>query len=73
VVNGKCSRFGVDNVGTTPAALSTYLAITQMSPDLVINAGTAGGFKAKVLLLMPTVIALVLAMIICVTFTLLII
>jgi hypothetical protein len=59
VVNGKCSRFGVDNVGTTPAALSTYLAITQMNPDLVINAGTAGGFKSKVIiLLIRTVTAL---------------
>lgn len=47
VVNGKCSRFGVDNVGTTPAALSTYLAVKLISPDLVINAGTAGGFKSK--------------------------
>lgn len=47
VTNGKCSKFGVDNVGTVPAALSTYLAINQLNPDLIINAGTAGGFKAK--------------------------
>lgn len=45
--NGKCGRFGVQNVGTTPAALTAYLAITSLAPDLVINAGTAGGFKAK--------------------------
>jgi len=47
VVNGKCSRFGVDCVGTTPAALSTYLAVSHIGPDLVVNAGTAGGFRSK--------------------------
>jgi 5'-methylthioadenosine nucleosidase len=47
VTNGKSSKFGVDNVGTVPAALTTFLAINQLSPDLVINAGTAGGFKKK--------------------------
>lgn len=45
--NGKCSKFGVDNVGTVPAALSTFLAVSQLNPDLIINAGTAGGFKSK--------------------------
>lgn len=45
--NGKCSKFGVDNVGTVPAALSTFLAVSQLNPDLIINAGTAGGFKMK--------------------------
>ena len=47
VVGGKDRRFGVDNVATQPATLSTYLAIEQFGPDLLINAGTAGGFKAK--------------------------
>lgn len=47
VTNGKCPTFHVDNVGTTPAALSTFLAVNQLRPDLVINAGTAGGFKRK--------------------------
>lgn len=46
-MNGKCPTFGVDNVGTTPAALTTFLAINQIHPDIVINAGTAGGFKRK--------------------------
>jgi 5'-methylthioadenosine nucleosidase len=46
-LNGKSSAFGVDNVGTAPAALTTFLAINQLQPDLVINAGTCGGFKAK--------------------------
>ena len=47
VINGKCETYKVDNVGTTPAALSTFLAINQLKPDLVVNAGTAGGFKRK--------------------------
>ena len=47
VINGKCETYKVDNVGTTPAALSTFLAINQLKPDLVINAGTAAGFKRK--------------------------
>jgi 5'-methylthioadenosine nucleosidase len=37
----------VDNVGTVPAALTAYLAIQALKPDLVISLGTAGGFKAK--------------------------
>lgn len=47
VTNGKCNTHGVDNVGTVPAALSTFLAISQLKPDLIINAGTAGGFQKK--------------------------
>ena len=40
---------GVDNVGTVPAALATYLALDKLEGevDLLINAGTCGGFKAK--------------------------
>jgi len=45
--NGKCLVHGVDNVGTVPAALTAYLAIQALKPDLVISLGTAGGFKAK--------------------------
>jgi 5'-methylthioadenosine nucleosidase len=37
----------VDNVGTVPAALATYLAVQAFSPDLVISTGTAGGFAAR--------------------------
>ncbi|CAM9560642.1 unnamed protein product [Discosporangium mesarthrocarpum] len=64
VTNGKCRRFGVDNIGTDSATLSTWLALEArtetndprftrlhsgsifrtLSPDLMINAGTAGGF-----------------------------
>ncbi|CAN0417545.1 unnamed protein product [Ectocarpus sp. 12 AP-2014] len=45
VTNGKCSRFGVDQIGTVAAGLSTWLSVEAIKPDLVINAGTAGGFK----------------------------
>eukprot|EP00546_Thalassionema_frauenfeldii_P007719 CAMPEP_0178922392 /NCGR_PEP_ID=MMETSP0786-20121207/16126_1 /TAXON_ID=186022 /ORGANISM="Thalassionema frauenfeldii, Strain CCMP 1798" /LENGTH=241 /DNA_ID=CAMNT_0020596747 /DNA_START=149 /DNA_END=874 /DNA_ORIENTATION=- len=39
---------GVDNVGTVSAAMMTFLAIqTLKSVDLVLNAGTCGGFKRK--------------------------
>lgn len=38
---------GVDSVGTMSSALVTYAAIQALKPDLIINAGTAGGFKVK--------------------------
>ncbi|ONH92163.1 hypothetical protein PRUPE_8G159500 [Prunus persica] len=44
---GKDSSLGVDCVGTVPASLVTYASIQALQPDLIINAGTAGGFKAK--------------------------
>ncbi|GAV60298.1 PNP_UDP_1 domain-containing protein [Cephalotus follicularis] len=44
---GKDFTFGVDSVGTVSASLVTYAAIQTLQPDLIINAGTAGGFKAK--------------------------
>ncbi|KAL6769098.1 hypothetical protein ACKKBG_A17475 [Auxenochlorella protothecoides x Auxenochlorella symbiontica] len=47
VVNGKCGKHGVDNVGTVPAALTAYLALQAFDPDLVISTGTAGGFGAQ--------------------------
>lgn len=53
VTNGKDNVYGtpgVDNVGTVPAALVTFLALQQLDatqPQLVINAGTCGGFKRK--------------------------
>ena len=47
VTNGKCVGFSVDSVGTVPAALTAYAACAALSPDLIINAGTAGGFAAK--------------------------
>ncbi|XP_006655705.1 5'-methylthioadenosine/S-adenosylhomocysteine nucleosidase-like [Oryza brachyantha] len=44
---GKDPALGVDCVGTVSAALVTYASIQSLKPDLIINAGTAGGFKAK--------------------------
>ncbi|XP_072993696.1 5'-methylthioadenosine/S-adenosylhomocysteine nucleosidase-like [Typha latifolia] len=44
---GKDPVLGVDNVGTVSASLVTYASIQAFKPDLIINAGTAGGFKAK--------------------------
>jgi len=45
--NGKALGFGVDSVGTVPAALTAYNVCITLEPDVLINAGTAGGFKAK--------------------------
>eukprot|EP00565_Helicotheca_tamesis_P001939 CAMPEP_0185725778 /NCGR_PEP_ID=MMETSP1171-20130828/1949_1 /TAXON_ID=374046 /ORGANISM="Helicotheca tamensis, Strain CCMP826" /LENGTH=256 /DNA_ID=CAMNT_0028393985 /DNA_START=89 /DNA_END=859 /DNA_ORIENTATION=- len=55
VTNGKDEVHGngVDNVGTVPAAVATFLALqtitstTSSPPDLLINAGTCGGFRRK--------------------------
>ena len=47
VCAGKDAEHNVDNVGTVPAALTTYLACQQYKPDLIISVGTAGGFKAQ--------------------------
>ncbi|OIV97535.1 hypothetical protein TanjilG_12292 [Lupinus angustifolius] len=44
---GKDPALGVDSVGTISSALVTYAAIQALQPDLIINAGTAGGFKAR--------------------------
>ena len=45
--NGPAQNFGVDSVGTVPAALTAYQVCQTLKPDLLVNAGTAGGFKAK--------------------------
>ncbi|XP_031393465.1 5'-methylthioadenosine/S-adenosylhomocysteine nucleosidase 2-like [Punica granatum] len=44
---GKDPTLGVDSVGTISASLVAYASISALQPDLIINAGTAGGFKAK--------------------------
>lgn len=44
---GKDLLLGVDSVGTVSASLVTYASIQALKPDLVINVGTAGGFKVK--------------------------
>jgi nucleoside phosphorylase len=45
--SGKDARHGVDNIGTQPAVLQSFLAIEHVRPALVLNAGTAGGFQAQ--------------------------
>lgn len=45
--NGRCKDHGVDHVGTIGATLASYLSIGALKPDIVISAGTAGGFRSK--------------------------
>lgn len=47
VVNGQDPVYQLDSFGTDAATLSTYLGIRRFAPDLVISAGTAGGFKTR--------------------------
>jgi 5'-methylthioadenosine nucleosidase len=47
VTNGQCKRFQVDEVGTVAAGLTTWLANEYLKPDILINAGTCGGFRRK--------------------------
>lgn len=43
-LNGEDARRRVDRVGTEPAVLNTYITAQSFKPDLIVNAGTAGGF-----------------------------
>jgi len=47
VANGTDAQFGVDCVGTVNAALVAHLICTALSPDIVVNAGTAGAFSKR--------------------------
>ena len=47
VMNGQHPVHGVPSVGTTAAAVTTYAALRRFKPDLLLNAGTAGGFKRQ--------------------------
>lgn len=47
IVSGIDDRHQVDNIGSEAATLMAYEAITQLKPDLLISAGTAGGFAKK--------------------------
>ncbi|MFT3712548.1 MAG: hypothetical protein QM817_33285 [Archangium sp.] len=44
---GPHPRFGVDAIGSVPAALLTNAVISRFSPSRMINAGTAGGFQKR--------------------------
>ena len=43
-VMGSDRRFGIDCIGTQPAAVATQIVLDKLEPDLLINAGTCGGF-----------------------------
>ena len=47
ILNGQDAQTGLDHIGCEAATLATHLAITNFHPDLLINAGTAGGFMKK--------------------------
>ena len=52
MLNGQCHKYGVDIVGTVGGAVTTFAAVQALSPDLVINAGTCGGFRAMMVSLL---------------------
>jgi len=45
IMNGLDPLYNVQNIGTQPATLSTYLGVSYFHPDLIISIGTAGGIK----------------------------
>lgn len=47
VTSGIDSRHGVDNIGCEPATLMAHESISKLAPDVLISAGTAGGFANK--------------------------
>jgi len=47
VTSGMDATYGVDNIGCEPATLMAYESINKLNPDIVISAGTAGGFASK--------------------------
>lgn len=46
VTSGKDRRTNADNVGTQVASAMASVCIREFEPDLVMNIGTAGGFKS---------------------------
>lgn len=47
VMNGQHPIHGVTSVGPTAAAVTAYAALRRFKPDLLLNAGTAGGFQRQ--------------------------
>ncbi len=47
ITSGIDHRHQVDNIGCEAATLMAYEAINKTEPDLIISAGTAGGFSDK--------------------------
>lgn len=47
VLNGTDEQYGLDLIGCEAATLTAQLAIDRFRPELIVNAGTAGGFGEK--------------------------
>ena len=47
VTNGTDARCGTDRVGTDAATLAATAAVLHLTPDLIVNAGTCGGFQGR--------------------------
>ena len=47
LVSGADARFAVDNIGSEAATLMAYEAVCKLKPDLMVSAGTAGGFASR--------------------------
>ncbi len=45
--NGVDARFEIDAIASQPAVVTTFTAVEAHRPDLVISAGTAGGFEGR--------------------------
>lgn len=41
---GQDPRYGIDSIGTEPAAVAAFASVMEFKPDLIINAGTCGSF-----------------------------
>jgi len=46
LINGKSKRYNVDRVATQAATLTAWETIRILEPNIIINAGTAGGFHS---------------------------
>lgn len=47
LVGEQDSKYKVQSVGTVPASIATEMLIKNFTPNVIINAGTAGGFKSR--------------------------
>lgn len=46
-VNGTDPRHGVANIGTQPAALTTWATALHTAPELIVSIGAAGGWASR--------------------------
>ncbi len=44
--NGRDTRYNCNSVATTAAAVTAYAACVALRPQLVVSAGTCGGFSS---------------------------